>query len=105
MTEENGTRANLGAVAAALDGLRDLTKQGFSDTQRQLDELKPLGPQISSLTERTLLNEQRTAALERRADKADEDKKTNRRTYWPTAITALIGLMTLILLLLQVVHG
>ena len=106
MTEENGsTRATIAAVAATLDGLQRLTEQGFTDTQRQLNELKPLPGAISNLSERTLLSEQRITAVEKRLDEADEDKKSNRRTYWPTAITALIGVLTLFVLALQVVHG
>jgi len=106
MTDENGsTRATLAAVAATLDGLQKLTEQGFTDTQRQLNELKPLGQAMGNLAERTLLSEQRITALEKRADTEDEDKKSSRRTYVPTAITAVIGVMTLIVLALQVVHG
>jgi hypothetical protein len=65
-------RATVALVYHAVDGLKELTKAGFTDVQRQLDNLATLPTAVAALHERITLLEVRVTQVEGYKDSVDK---------------------------------
>lgn len=82
-------RATVALVSEKIDGLRELTKAGFSDTQRQLNDLNPLPERVVKL-------EAEKEALEQRVEELESERASNREWKRGPLLFALASAIALI---------
>ncbi len=68
--EGDANRATVALVYGAVRDVKELTRAGFVDVQRQIDTLAGLPPAVSRLHERVAILEERAATLKAAADAA-----------------------------------
>lgn len=89
MAHTSGERATLALVSEQIKGLRDLVRAEFKDTQRQLDELKPLPTAVAAQNERILHSEARLTDLEN----LNARKREWHAVSLPSLIIGVLGLL------------
>lgn len=96
-SNEGSGRATVALVYHAIGEVKELTKAGFADVQRQLDNLADVPGQVASLKERVGLHEHRITEL--------EQDGTTRRTWFREHLPGLlISALALAVAVLSYVH-
>jgi hypothetical protein len=106
-----GDRATIALVAEKVESLREITKSGFKDLQRQLDDVRGLPIIVEKLRSDFTAQEERhesdMKAVNRRVDEVVTERKTTsewRRGQLPLIVFAGISIIVSIIVLIANFH-